>query len=66
MLNSTLSMQPKRNVGVINGIDELGEYQTEKKWWVQAETLNCLLSAAKINDNNNYKNKYYIFGILFF
>jgi len=57
MLNSTLSMQPKRNVGVINGIDELGEYQTEKKWWVQAETLNCLLSAAKINDNNNYKKQ---------
>ena len=51
MLDSTLSMQPKKNVGIMNGIDELGEYQTEKKWWVQAEMLNCLLSAVKINDN---------------
>lgn len=57
MLESTLNMQPTENMGVINGIDEKGEYEAEKKWWVQAEVLNCLLFASKTNENNDYKKE---------
>lgn len=57
MIESTLDMQPKKNMGIMNGVDELGVYQTEKSWWVQAELLNCLLSGGAINDAYDYNEQ---------
>lgn len=60
MLENTLNIQPEKSIGIMNGIDDQGIYQTERNWWAQAELLNCFLSVSEINNTYDYKKEAYI------
>ena len=54
ILNRTLGLQSESCIGVMNGIDAKGVYQAEYVWWVQAEAVNCLLTAYAITGDLIY------------